>query len=557
MSVRTLPRSVFQRFLRSRAGNVGIIFGLALTPILVAAGAAIDYSGAAGLQTVLQAATDSTTLSLCKAPATLTVAELRTLAESNLAKQVTSRAVSVTDLQVINSPRNVRLQTASTYPTAFMKIVSHDTVVVAADATCSASEQFFEIALVLDTTGSMARAGGNGQTKMDAAKTAAKDFVDFMYTAGALPGHVRMSLVPFAASVAIPAAQRSAAWLDTTAASPLHWQYITGRSGQGFTSRLSLFEKLKTVDPAWDWRGCVESPVYPYNVTDEAVSTSHPAGLILPLFAPDEVSNTKSCSSGSSQTCQDTTNTNSYLDDGTSSSGTCQNDAAASTRMTQACKYKTPTNARTSAYGPNWSCTSRPLSQLGTAQATLKTEITALQPEGQTNVHEGFMWGWRTISPTSVFSSQAGPPAAYDATNYSKVIVLMTDGTNTWSGDSRVLGKSQYSAYGYFQNADGTDAAAANSRFKTGRTNLTTSADGRAAIDELLLDACTNAKAKKVIVYTVGFSTSTDPIDAQGLSLLQNCASGSDYSFVANDSTALVAAFKKIAQGIGSMRLTR
>ena len=141
----------------------------------------------------------------------------------------------------------------------------------------------------------------------------------------------------------------------------------------------------------------------------------------------------------------------------------------------------------------------------------LKSEIDLLQPSGSTNVHEGFMWGWRTISPTSVFSSQSGRPVAYGTANYNKVVVLMTDGTNQWLANSNTIGKSNYSAYGYFRNPDGTDASTTNSRFIPGRTNLSTDADGRAAIDELLVQACSNAKAKGIQIYTVGFSTSSDP----------------------------------------------
>lgn len=548
-----------RRFGRSRAGNVGIVFGLAVTPLVLAAGAAVDYSRASDLQTSLQAGTDATTLVLCKASPTLTDAELTTLAQTGVQGYVTGGTVAVDGLKVSNSPRNVVLKTTSSYQTAFMKIMNRDTVAVAASAACSASEQYFEIALVLDTTGSMAYTGGT-QTKMEAAKTAAKTFVDYMYTTGALPGHVRMSLVPFAASVAIPTAFRTASWLDTTALSPIHWQYVTNPGGSNFTSRLSIYNKLDNTNADWAWAGCVESPPYPYNVQDDAVSTATPSSMIVPMFAPDEVSSRASFrNDGNTYYYQDANNANSYIDDGSEfGTGSCRSDdSSQSKRFTQACKYRARDNARSSMPGPNWGCTSRPLSLLGTAQATIKSEITALRPDGSTNVHEGFMWGWRTISPTSVFSGQSSPPVAYGTLNYNKIIVLMTDGTNQWLSNSDVIGKSYYSAYGYFRNADGTDATTTNSRLKPGRSNLSTSDHGRAAIDELLAVACTNAKAKGVQIYTVGFSTPTDPIDAQGLSLLSNCATASDYAFVANDANAVISAFQKIAQGIGQLRITR
>ncbi len=545
-----------RNLLRADGGNVGIIFGLAALPLILGAGAAIDYSGATDLSSSLQVGTDATALTLCQAPANTPVADLRTRALASTQSYVKNGTVTVTDLTVTDSPRSVTLKTASTYPTAFMKIVNQPTVPVSASAACAASETYFEIALVLDTTGSMSSTGGT-QTKMEAAKSAGKSFVDYMFTTGALPGHVKMSLVPFAATVAIPSSLRTSSWVDTSAVNPLHWKYITGASAEGFTSRVSIFNKLKTANINWDWDGCVESPIYPYNVKDDPVTTSTPKGMIMPFLAPDEYGNSYSCGKNSDSYCSNPPNYNSYLDDGTSSSGGCQNDAASSTRSTQACKYKNPTNIRLDAPGPNQACTSRPLSQLGTTQATLKNEITALQPLGGTNIHEGFMWGWRTISPTSVFSNQTNPPAAYGAPNTQKVIVLMTDGENQWLANSAVTGKSLYSAYGYFRYPDGTDATASNSRLKTGRTNLSSTNDGRAAIDELLLDACTNAKAKNVVVYTVGFSTSGDPIDAQGLKVLSDCATSADYAFVANDSSGIIAVFDKIAKGIGQLRLTR
>ena len=552
-------KSVVRNFTAAEAGSLGIIAAVALLPLILAVGGAVDYSRASFVSTNLKSGVDATTLMLCQSPATTTVADMRTTAQKSVQAYVSNGAVAIDDLQVTNSPRSVTLKASTVYNTAFMKVVNQNTVPLSATAQCAAPEQYFEIAMVLDTTGSMALSGGT-QTKMEAAKTAASSFVDYMYTTGALPGHVRMSMVPFAASVAIPNASRTASWLDTTGLSPVHWQYVTGASGAGLTSRLSIYDKLKLSNSDWTWDGCVESPPYPYNVKDDAVSAGTPAGMIVPMFAPDEVSsNAPYVSRGRTTYAQDTTNSNSYIDDGSDfGTGSCRSDdSSQSKRFTQACKYNARDSVVTTKPGPNWQCTSRPFSILGTSQATLKTEITALQPSGSTNIHEGFMWGWRTISPTSVYASQTSPPVAYNTASYNKVIVLMTDGENQWLSNSSVIGKSNYSAYGYFRNADGTDAATSNSRFKPGRTNLSTSNDGRAAIDELLAIACTNAKAKGVLIYTIGFSTPGDPIDAQGLSLLSGCATATDYAFVANDATSLIAAFDKIAKGIGALRLTR
>lgn len=556
-------------FLSETKGNVATLFGLSLLPLSLMVGAAIDYTGASTMRGKLQKSVDAATLELCQTSANLTVANLRTLAQTSLNERFPA-ATTITDLQTQSVPRAITLSAKAAYPTTFMQLANMPTISVSATASCSASETYFEIALVLDTTGSMKNSG-----KITSAKTAATNFVNYMFSTGAMPGHVRMSLVPFAATVAVPTSYRTAAWMDSKGNSPLHWQYITNPVSNStnpktnFGSRFAIFDQLKSKNSSWGWAGCVESPPYPYNVNDNAVSSAVPASLIVPSFAIDELTDIKVTKNGKTTTYSYNSN-NTYINDGyaTGSSATCRSDdtaqSALPTRLTQACKYQEPASIQSSAAGPNWMCSSRPLSILGTGQSTLLSEINQLQPDGNTDIHEGFMWGWRTISPTSVFSGETSPPVSYAQTVpqgglpvYKKIIVLMTDGANTWTADSSMALGSYYSAYGYFKKADGTDPASANSRFIPGRKSLSTSSDGRAAIDELVSASCTNAKAKGVIVYTVGFSTKSDPIDQQGQDLLKNCATGNNYYFLATDGDALVTAFDTISKSIGSLRLTR
>ena len=50
----------FDRFVRNRDGNVSLMFGLALMPVLIGSGAAIDYSRASDARAKLSNAVDST-----------------------------------------------------------------------------------------------------------------------------------------------------------------------------------------------------------------------------------------------------------------------------------------------------------------------------------------------------------------------------------------------------------------------------------------------------------------------------------------------------------------
>jgi hypothetical protein len=195
-------------------------------------------------------------------------------------------------------------------------------------------------------------------------------------------------------------------------------------------------------------------------------------------------------------------------------------------------------------------CRSRPLTRLTDDRAKLKTEIGLLQADGNTNIHEGVLWGWRTLSPASVFAD--GVP--YSQQNTTKVLVLMTDGMNTWGDANNTVLKSYYSAYGYWTNADGSKP---NPRLPPANANPTSEAQARAGMDALTRETCKKATDAGVLVYTIGFSVTTDPIDQQGLKLLADCAGSSDRTFVANDADSLIAAFQKIAQGIGKLRITQ
>ena len=85
----------------------------------------------------------------------------------------------------------------------------------------------------------------------------------------------------------------------------------------------------------------------------------------------------------------------------------------------------------------------------------------------------------------------------------------------------------------------------------------TTAANYRAQMDAALREACSNAKAAGVHIYTVGFSVSSNPIDATGINVLQTCASSASNSFIANDAGGIVSTFQQIANNILSRRLTR
>ena len=73
------------------------------------------------------------------------------------------------------------------------------------------------------------------------------------------------------------------------------------------------------------------------------------------------------------------------------------------------------------------------------------------------------------------------------------------------------------------------------------------------------LEACNNAKAAGINIYTVGFEINADTVDDPdtALALLMACASEEDMYHDAQDESALLAAFSAIGDDITLLRISQ
>jgi Flp pilus assembly protein TadG len=564
---------------RDERGNVAMIFGLTVAPLLFLAGAAVDYSGASNLRAKLQVATDAVNLQLCQLPGTPTDADMRTTATTYLRSYLGDKPFTILTLASANDPRRIELKTQANYPTVVVRALNSTLaeVPVEADASCRAKvAPVLEIALVLDNTGSMDQTAG-AVSKMQAARQAATDFINYVYSAeSGMSATTRISIVPFAAMVKVdPTSNSTANWVDQSGSAAQHWSFAevgtrTMASSYGINNRLQLRQSLKTVvpSPAWDWAGCFESLPYPQNTQDVAPTSD--AQRFVPSFAADEAGNggmpdnygrtVRNDAAGRS-----VTSWNSYLDDSSPQAG-CAASTDENIRTGRACKYVQPTNLNTDAgRGPNHGCTSRPLTRLTNDRTRLLNEIAAMTAAGSTNIHQGVFWGWKTLSPDTVFRDGA----AYNTLNIKKVMVVMTDGDNQWlSNVSNSAVRSRYSAYGYFRNPDGSRPVTIPADQPLSETDQARAdAQGRAAIDRLTRETCDGARASKGVrpsgapipgieIYTIGLGVVGTTISQSSIDMLRVCAGAAERAFVANDSVTLLKAFQDIAKSIGELRLT-
>jgi hypothetical protein len=189
--------------------------------------------------------------------------------------------------------------------------------------------------------------------------------------------------------------------------------------------------------------------------------------------------------------------------------------------------------------GPNMACPDE-LLRLSNNRTTIKNKIDSLGHwnGGGTISSEGIMWGWRTLSPKLPFAD-AKP---YGTPNNKKVLVLMTDGENQ-IGDNmpsaaQTTMLSHYSAYGYLKWG----------RF--GSENFQVAHDH---LDSRMRLACSNAKAAGVQIITILFRVETE----KSKELLKNCATNGQMFLMAKNQSELQTAFKKVAEEINKIRLTK
>ena len=156
----------------------------------------------------------------------------------------------------------------------------------------------------------------------------------------------------------------------------------------------------------------------------------------------------------------------------------------------------------------------QPLTPLTTDRETIRDAIDAMTPAGDTYIPEGVMWGWRLLSPQAPFDeSQSG-----GSRNVSRYLVLMTDGVNSVSATPT--------------GHDGSDTAGANAT---------------------TLQACANAKADGITIFTVAFQVT----DTTVKDVLTACATNGGYFYDAADSAQLLASFDAIGQQLVSLRLKK
>lgn len=224
--------SVFPRYMSDQKGTVAVLFALAVVPLLLAAGVAIDIVRYSSAKTGLQAALDAGALTIAAAT-NLSSADRLAAGYSTFGENIEAAVSGISVTPNFNLEDDKVVASASfDLPVGLMKLAGLSAMTVSAESEVTVPEnKKAEIALVLDYSGSM-KETLSGQVKYIAMRKAAKQLVKEL--ADSNPTKVKFGLVPFSHHV----------WVT------LPKQYVLGQIGAGA------------------WTGCTQDRRFPYNITD-------------------------------------------------------------------------------------------------------------------------------------------------------------------------------------------------------------------------------------------------------------------------------------------------
>jgi len=505
--------TAFRRFVCRLAahknGTLVIWFAASLIPIILAVGIGIDVARAYAVKVRLGAALDDAGLAV--AATSNSSVNLQTRLNQYFYGNFATNQIGVAATVTMSSPTSnsnvFNLNATASVPPLFMGIAGFGPMTVSASSQVTKQPTGLELALVLDNTGSMyAQPNGASVNNITALQNDTVEVINILFGGNTSNSLLKISLVPFVTAVNVGDIAPS---IVASGSMPV----AIDSSGKSHAITYSQ------TDPTL-WKGCLEEPDPPNDQLDSAPSGSWKpywwrtdfggSAPLLNPWGPWPMNITVSAN----------------------------------------------TNDPTAAHGPNQSC-GTPLTRLTSNQTTLLNAANAMTAwdRSGTMIHVGAAWGWRTISPDSVFQTGGVPDALpYNTKGWIKAMIIESDGTNNFNWDNSCKNKfgntvkcttPDYTAFGML--------SAARLGNSTGSSQSTQVSQADATLDSRLTAVCTAAKAKGIVIYSIGFSGSGSSVS----SALSGCASDSSKYFLAPDQATLQSTFQTIANQLNSIRISK
>lgn len=249
--------NILLNVLRQKAGNVAMLFGLLAVPILGMIGLAVDTSRAYAVKQQLQTALDAAALAGGRLYG-LSTRDQVTRDYFNANWESNRYGATASELVIIpnNIAGTLTIRASATFPAIFVKFLGFETLTVAASVEAIKNETTLEVAIAIDTTGSMNSNDRSGVQKMRGARDAANLLLNILYNYQDEDDHVFVSIIPFVQNVNV--GNGYTGWLANGSNAAVTWAASPYNTAS--------------------WRGCMQerlddAGVVRYDTTDETPVT--------------------------------------------------------------------------------------------------------------------------------------------------------------------------------------------------------------------------------------------------------------------------------------------
>ena len=518
----------------------------------------------------MQAALDSTALMVSKNATTLTANQVQDTAKSYFLAQFQrpqAKNIQFTATYSTSGGSQLAVNASADMDTDFLGIIGYKQLTVTGNSTAKWGSSRLRVALVLDTTGSMADNG-----KIDALKTATKNLLTQLQNAVTTSGDVYVSIIPFSKNVNLDPGNNSANWIDWTdweaepaildttkgGSKPSGWSNIAPGSSCPFTNSSYGFQctsgpasgsaTVSTIPSSGSYAGyicpsvdsgnknSIKIGIY-YNGCYNSVPTTTTTTKTVCTgwnCSCGSLSNCSCTGSGDSKVCKQTTTTvgapytHTWLKNDHSTWNGCVTDRGTTSGPSQDYDrlVTAPSTSITATLFPaeqNSYCSPK-IMGLSENWSGMTSAVNNLYPLGATNQPIGLVWGWQSLVGGGPLTAPAKDPNY----TYTDVIILLSDGLNTldrWYGNG---------------------------------SSTNTSVDGR-MYDSMGRGTCANINAAGITLYTIQVNTGNDPTST----LLKNCAGTPgkfpDLSkfFLLTSANQIITTFDTIGTNLTKLRIAK
>ena len=504
---------LFRNYLRSDNGNVAMIFALLILSIIVLMGGGLDFSKHRSQSVTVQSALDATAIHMVQEQ-NVPPGQITQRARDYFDANATGLTATITGFNATRNGDVFNISVNADVETNFLGLVGLEILPISRRAESTLSVETREIALVLDTTGSMS---GDRLANL---KTATNLLLDRLENSSANEdGNLQVGIVPFDEFVRVNPVDFDPNWLDadgrSAAASNIFGEEI---------NLLDLFNHLGE-----DWAGCLRARPGNLAFRDTPVNLGDFDTRFTPLFSYDEG--------------DDGSYANNYITDaiahpdGISSVTSFLKYGIAPGTGNDASLWTTVPTSIGGSLGPNRHCASEPIVPLTDDIDAVRDVVDALSAQGDTHLTEAIVWGQRLLSDHAPFTGSL----PINTFGNRKILIFLSDGINSVDGGNSDL-RSPLNVQGY----------AGFGELATILPPNPVEDDINDYLDDEFLPACDAIKAAGTQIIVIRL----EQTDSESLALLSNCATSTADFFNVPDANQLDAVFGEIALRVTAVRLS-